>query len=37
VLGEMSGADVEAAIAALTAFADAAHELGEAEWTPYAL
>jgi DNA-binding MarR family transcriptional regulator len=37
VRGQMTGADVEAAVAALTAFADAAHELGEADWTAYAL
>jgi DNA-binding MarR family transcriptional regulator len=37
VLAQMSVADVEGSIKALTAFAQAAHEVGEAEWTAHAL
>jgi hypothetical protein len=32
----MSDVDVDAAVKALTAFGEAAHELGEAEWTIHA-
>ena len=37
VLGHMPRIDVDATITALTAFGDAAHEVGEAQWTAYAL
>jgi DNA-binding MarR family transcriptional regulator len=37
VLGHMPRMDVDATISALTAFGDAAHEVGEAQWTAYAL
>lgn len=37
ILRQMSGSDVEVTVAALTAFSNAAHEIGEAQWTPYAL
>jgi hypothetical protein len=33
----MARTDVDATIKALTAFGEAAHEAGEAEWTTYAL
>ncbi|QWZ09869.1 MarR family transcriptional regulator [Nocardioides panacis] len=36
VLDGMSHVDVGAAVQALTAFGDAAHELGEAQWTVHA-
>jgi DNA-binding MarR family transcriptional regulator len=36
VLESMSDVDVDAAVKALTAFGEAAHELGEAEWTIHA-
>ena len=37
VLDEMVEADVDAAIRALTAFGEAAHEIGEAQWGAYVL
>jgi DNA-binding MarR family transcriptional regulator len=37
VLSHLSQADVDAAIRALTAFGEAAHEIGEAQWTAYVL
>jgi DNA-binding MarR family transcriptional regulator len=37
VLDQMTSSQVEAAITALTAFGEAAHELGEAQWSTYAL
>ena len=37
VLDQMSPSQVEATIKALTAFGEAAHELGEAQWSTYAL
>jgi DNA-binding MarR family transcriptional regulator len=37
VLAQMSDGNVKAAIEALTAFGEAAHEIGEAEWTVHAL
>jgi DNA-binding MarR family transcriptional regulator len=37
VLEQMPDPEVEASIRALTAFADAAHEVGEADWTAHAL
>jgi DNA-binding MarR family transcriptional regulator len=37
VLARMARADVDAATTALTAFAEAAHEAGEAQWAAHAL
>ena len=37
VLGHMPRSDVDATIKALTAFGEAAHEVGEAEWTAFVL
>ena len=37
VLAQMADPDVTASIRALTAFAEAAHEVGEADWTAHAL
>jgi DNA-binding MarR family transcriptional regulator len=37
VLGRMPPTDVEASIKALTVFAEAAHEIGEAQWSAYVL
>ena len=37
ILRHMSHADVSATITALTAFGEAAHEVGEKQWTAYAL
>jgi DNA-binding MarR family transcriptional regulator len=37
VLSRMTHTDVDAAIKALNAFSEAAHETGEAQWTAYAL
>jgi DNA-binding MarR family transcriptional regulator len=37
VLSRMPHADVDAAVRALTAFGEAAHEAGEAHWTAYVL
>ena len=37
VLAQTSDPDVTASIRALTAFAEAAHEIGEADWTAHAL
>lgn len=37
ILRHMSHTDVSATIAALTAFSEAAHEVGEKQWTAYAL
>lgn len=37
VLSQMATSDVDAAINALTAFTEAAHEIGEAEWNAHAV
>lgn len=37
VLSHMSPPDINATVSALSAFGEAAQELGEAQWTPYAL
>ena len=37
VLNHMPRTDIDATISALTAFGEAAHEVGEARWTAYAL
>jgi DNA-binding MarR family transcriptional regulator len=37
VLGQMSSTNVNAAIQALAAFGEAAHEIGEAEWSVHSL
>lgn len=37
VLGHMSLVDIEETVKALTAFGEAAHEVGESQWTSYAV